>query len=125
MRRWGLVLAVLLGCIQPAWAEAAVLARPDVPITLKVDEVSLPALLVFLARVGGSDLVVEPAVTGTVKHVSFSEMRVEDAFRGLLLSEHLAVKQVGGKLTVTHGEPMKAPLPPINPAPARPELIVP
>lgn len=125
MRPWGLALALVLVGGQPAWAEVAMLARPDAPLTLKVDEVSLPALLVFVAQVGGSDLVVDPAVTGTVKNVSFSQRRVEDVFHELVTVGQLAVKQVGGKLMVTRGEPVRAPVPPIAPAPARPELIVP
>jgi hypothetical protein len=131
--RW-LAVALVLAIAPPiplgepqALAEGSqpLLARPDALVTLRVAEVDLPALLVFLARVGGSDLAVEAGITGSVRDVRFEQARAEDAFEQLLRDRQLVVKQVGGKLLVTHGEAIKPPVPPIAPAPARPELIVP
>jgi hypothetical protein len=123
----GLAAALVLMAAPVAWGQTSptLLAQPDARITLQVDAVPLGELLAFLAAVGDSTVTLAPDVRGTVRGVSLSGVRVEDAFRQLTASQGLAVRRVGSQLIIARDAKAVTPPPPFTPDRSRPELLRP
>lgn len=82
--------------------------RPEAPtISLSLREADLVEVLRSFARIGGFDLVVDPAVQGTVT-VELRDVRWQDALVVILRSHGLAA-EVNGRIVGVRPLPLAAP----------------